>query len=46
LLTEDAASVFLQDPDRIIAMRKGIEGLKLYPIQKMNMEDIKVSVSE
>ncbi len=40
LLAEDAASAFLVDPDTIMAMRNGVEGLKLYPIQKFNLEDI------
>ena len=41
VLAQEAASVYIQDPDRIVAVRNGLEGLKLYPIQKMNMEDIK-----
>ena len=40
ILAEDAASVFLVDPDAITAVRNGVEGLKLYPIQKLNLEDI------
>lgn len=40
LLAEDAASAFLVDPDTITAMRNGVEGLKLYPIQKLNLEDV------
>lgn len=39
-LVEDHASVFLQDPDMIIALRRGLTGLKLYPIQKRNFEDL------
>jgi len=40
LLTEDAVSVFIMDPDRTIAMSKDLEGLKMYPIQKFNLEDL------
>lgn len=40
ILAEDAASVFLVDPDVITAVRHGYEGLQLYPIQKMNLEDV------
>lgn len=40
VIVKDAGSVFIQDPDRIIAVRPGLEGLKLYLIQKMNMEDV------
>ncbi len=39
-LVEDHASVFLQDPNIMLAMRKGVSGLKLYPIQKRNFEDL------
>ena len=39
-LVEDNASVFLQDPNIILAMRKGLSGLELYPIQKRNFEDL------
>ncbi|NGP46667.1 ABC transporter substrate-binding protein [Bacillaceae bacterium SIJ1] len=42
ILTEDAASVFLLDPDRVTAMRKGLSGLKLYPMQKFNLEDLTI----
>ncbi|MBP3040319.1 ABC transporter substrate-binding protein [Bacillaceae bacterium Marseille-Q3522] len=40
MLTEQAASVFIMDPDRTIAMKKGLEGLKMYPVQKYNLEDL------
>ncbi|RVU55533.1 ABC transporter substrate-binding protein [Anaerosphaera multitolerans] len=40
ILVEDNASVFIQDPDSITALRPGIEGLEMYPIQKMNLEDV------
>lgn len=43
ILTEDAASVFIMDPDSTIAMREGITGLNLYPIGKLNLEDITVT---
>ncbi|MFD1848847.1 ABC transporter substrate-binding protein [Oceanobacillus bengalensis] len=41
LLTEDAVSVFIMDPDRTTAMQEGLEGFKMYPIQKFNLEDVK-----
>ncbi|WP_068673367.1 ABC transporter substrate-binding protein [Oceanobacillus sp. Castelsardo] len=41
LLTEDAVSVFIMDPDRTIALRSDLVGLKMYPIQKFNLEDLK-----
>ncbi|MET3698775.1 peptide/nickel transport system substrate-binding protein [Bacillus oleivorans] len=40
MLTEEAVSVFIMDPNRTIAMRKGLDGLKMYPIQKFNLEDL------
>ncbi|WP_077319832.1 ABC transporter substrate-binding protein [Virgibacillus proomii] len=40
LLTEDAASVFIMDPYRTVAMKKGLKGWKMYPIQKFNLEDL------
>lgn len=40
LLTEDAVSVFISDPDRTIAMSNHLEGLNMYPIQKFNLEDL------
>ncbi|MFC4402542.1 ABC transporter substrate-binding protein [Gracilibacillus xinjiangensis] len=40
MLTKDAVSVFISDPDRTIAMRGNLEGLKMYPIQKFNLEDL------
>ncbi|MEZ7173675.1 ABC transporter substrate-binding protein [Sporosarcina sp. OR05] len=43
ILTEQAASVFIMDPDRSIGMRKGISGFKMYPIQKFNLEDVTIS---
>ncbi|RKQ35911.1 ABC transporter substrate-binding protein [Oceanobacillus halophilus] len=43
LLTEDAASVYIMDPDRTYALRSGLEGWKMYPIQKFNLEDIRVT---
>lgn len=43
VLTEQAASVFIMDPDRTIGMRKGISGFKMYPIQKFNLEDVKMT---
>ncbi|HEY4600884.1 MAG TPA: ABC transporter substrate-binding protein [Cerasibacillus sp.] len=40
ILTEEAAAVFIMDPDRTIAMRENLEGFKMYPIQKFNLEDL------
>ncbi|NWO12224.1 ABC transporter substrate-binding protein [Virgibacillus sp.] len=40
LLTEKAASVFIMDPYRTVAMKKGLQGWKMYPIQKFNLEDL------
>ncbi|WP_217588169.1 ABC transporter substrate-binding protein [Lentibacillus saliphilus] len=40
ILTEEAASVFIMDPYRTIAMTNGLEGMKMYPIQKFNLEDV------
>ena len=40
-MAEDAGSVFLTDPDNNQAINKDLEGLKSYPVQKLNLEDIK-----
>ena len=40
ILTEEAAAVFIMDPDRTIAMRENLKGFKMYPIQKFNLEDL------
>lgn len=40
LIMEDAAMVYIQDPDRIIAVRPELKGLNIYLTQKMNMEDV------
>ncbi|MEQ6388021.1 ABC transporter substrate-binding protein [Bacillaceae bacterium S4-13-58] len=40
MLTEDAISVFVMDPDRTIAMRGNLTGLEMFPIQKYNLEDL------
>lgn len=42
ILAEEAASVFIADPDNNQALRKGLTGLKQYPIQKLNLEDVKL----
>ena len=42
ILAEEAASVFIADPDNNQALRKGLNGLKQYPIQKLNLEDVKL----
>jgi peptide/nickel transport system substrate-binding protein len=43
ILTEEAASVFLMDPDSTTVLREGLSGLKRYPIGKMNLEDITIT---
>lgn len=43
ILTEDAASVFIMDPDTTIVMREGLSGLKLYPMGKLNLEDLTIT---
>lgn len=40
ILTEEAVSVFIMDPDRRIAMANGLTGFKMYPVQKFNLEDL------
>ncbi|WP_289890132.1 ABC transporter substrate-binding protein [Virgibacillus pantothenticus] len=40
MLAEEAASVFIMDPYRTVAMKKGLQGWKMYPIQKFNLEDL------
>lgn len=42
ILAEEAASVFIADPDNNQALRKGLNGLNQYPIQKLNLEDVKL----
>ena len=42
ILAEEAASVFIADPDNNQALRKGLTGLNQYPIQKLNLEDVKL----
>lgn len=42
ILAKDAASVFIQDPNNNEALNNKLTGLKAYPIQKLNLEDIKV----
>ena len=39
-MAKDAASVFLTDPDNNQALNKRLTGLKSYPVQKLNLEDI------
>lgn len=43
ILAEEAASVFLMDPDSTTALRQGLSGLKLYPIGKLNLEDLTIT---
>ena len=42
VLAKDAASVFIADPANNQALRKGLTGLNQYPIQKLNLEDVKL----
>lgn len=42
ILVDDAASVFLFDPNRITAMQADLEGLGLFPAQKFNLEDLRI----
>ncbi|MBG9981050.1 hypothetical protein HYQ41_08530 [Facklamia sp. DSM 111019] len=42
ILAEDASSVFLMDPNRIIAMQADLEGLENFPASKYNLEDLRV----
>ena len=42
ILAEEAASVFIADPDNNQALSKGLTGLNQYPIQKLNLEDVKL----
>ncbi len=39
-MAKDAASVFLTDPDNNRALNNKLKGLKSYPVQKVNLEDI------
>lgn len=43
ILAEDAASVFIMDPDSNTVMRDGVTGLKHYPIGKLNLEDLSIT---
>ena len=40
IITKDCAAVFLQDPNDNIVLNNGYTGLKTYPVQKLNLEDI------
>ena len=40
ILAEDAANVYLQDPCDNVAMKKGIEGYKFYPIYVLDLSGI------
>lgn len=40
IMAKDAASVFLTDPDNNQALNNELTGLKSYPVQKLNLEDI------
>ena len=40
IITKDCAAVFLQDPNDNIVLNNEYTGLKTYPVQKLNLEDI------
>lgn len=40
IISRDCAAVFLQDPNDNIVLNKQYKGLKTYPVQKLNLEDI------
>ena len=40
MLTNDAASVYIQDPAKLVAIKKGIEGFLFYPLYVIDMSTI------
>lgn len=42
IIAKDAGSVYLTDPDLIYGLNEELTGLKTYPVQKLNLEDIDV----
>ena len=40
MLTKDAASVYIQDPAKLVAVKKGIEGFLFYPLYVIDMSTI------
>ena len=40
IIAKDCASVFIQDPNDNIVLNNGYTGLKTYPVQKLNLEDV------
>lgn len=42
LLVDEAASVYIQDPNIVFAVSKKVSGLKIYPVTFFNMSDISV----
>lgn len=42
ILVDEAAAVYIQDPNIVFAVNKNVEGLKLYPVTFFNMSDITV----
>lgn len=40
IITKDCAAVFLQDPNDNIVLNNSYTGLKTYPVQKLNLEDV------
>ena len=40
IITRDCAAVFLQDPNDNIVLNNSYTGLKTYPVQKLNLEDV------
>ncbi len=41
LLADDAAAVYIMDPNLVVAMRKGISGFKFFPLRFIDMSSIK-----
>ncbi len=41
ILAEDASNVYLQDPCDFVAVRKGLEGYRFYPIYVMDLAGVK-----
>lgn len=40
LLTEQAAAVFIMDPNRTVAMKGNLKGFKMYPVQKYDFAEM------
>ncbi|MDO5047615.1 MAG: ABC transporter substrate-binding protein [Anaerococcus sp.] len=42
IIAEDVPGVFLTDPDSVSGLNDELTGLKTYPVQKVNLEDISI----